>query len=109
MSVKTAQRVNALINAAAAAADIADDSWWDDWALFWIIPLPACSEKENVEMSFIPLPGIFFVNRSKAFIESVVPVFDIEIVHIQQTKEMLKSSCKEGIGIENFRSFKFDI
>ena len=49
------------------------------------------------------------MNRSKAFIESVVPVFDIEIVHIQQTKEMLKSSCKEGIGIENFRSFKFDI
>ena len=30
MSAKTAQRVNALINAAAAAADIADDSWWDD-------------------------------------------------------------------------------
>ena len=44
MSAKTAQRVNALINAAADIADIADDSWWDDCALFWIIPLPACSE-----------------------------------------------------------------
>ena len=69
MSAKTAQRVNALINAAAAAADIADDSWWDDCALFWIIPLLACSEKENVEMSFIPLPGILIASWKIRFCE----------------------------------------